>query len=108
VRADALERLAAAARKLAAQGRFGATAALQRLVGCGAEDLALALEALGYRRERDESGLGFVPRRPGGPRQAGRKGGKGGKGGSRPGAKGRRGGRADSPFAKLRDLKIEP
>jgi ATP-dependent RNA helicase SUPV3L1/SUV3 len=105
VRADALERLAAAARKLAAQGRFGATAALQRLVGCGAEDLALALEALGYRRERDDSGLGFVPRRPGGPRQAGR---KGGKGRSRAGAKGRRGGRADSPFAKLRDLKIEP
>jgi ATP-dependent RNA helicase SUPV3L1/SUV3 len=105
IRADALERLAAAARQLAAQGAFGATPALQRLAGCGAEDLALPLAALGYRRESDESGLGFAPRRAGGSRQAER---KGGKGRPRAGAKGRRAGRADSPFAKLRDLKIEP
>jgi ATP-dependent RNA helicase SUPV3L1/SUV3 len=106
IRADALERLAAAARKLAAQGDFGATPALQRLAGCVAEDLALPLAALGYRCVSDESGLSFVPRRAGDPRQGQR---RGGKGRGRSGAKGRsREQRAgDSPFAKLRDLKIE-
>ena len=109
VRADALERLAAAARKLAAQGSFGATPALLRLVGCSAEDLALALAALGYRAESDETGLSFMPRRAGAAQGGGR---KGARGRSRGGGKGtgarRRPAQADSPFAKLRDLKIEP
>ena len=109
VRADALERLAAAGRKLAAQGRFGATPTLQRLVGGSAEDLALALAALGYRAESDETGLSFMPRRAGAPQGGGRKGGTGRPrgGGKGTGAR-RRPAQADSPFAKLRDLKIEP
>ncbi len=106
IRADALERLAAAARKLAAQGDFGATPALKRLVGCTAEDLAVALVALGYRCVSDAAGLSFVPRRTGGSRYGQR---TAGKRRGRSGAKGRKGRQkaADSPFAKLRDLKIE-
>ncbi len=106
IRADALERLAVAARKLAAQGDFGATAGLQRLAGCGAEDLVLPLVALGYRSMCDDTGLSFAPRRTGGPRQGQR---SPGKGRGRNGAKGRVSRREakDSPFAKLRDLKIE-
>jgi ATP-dependent RNA helicase SUPV3L1/SUV3 len=109
VRADALERLAAVARKLAAQGSFGATPALQRLVGCSDQDLAQVLAALGYRAESDETGLSFMPRRAGTAQGGGR---KGGTGRPRGGGKGtgvpRRPAQADSPFAKLRDLKIEP
>jgi ATP-dependent RNA helicase SUPV3L1/SUV3 len=109
VRADALERLAAAARKLAAQGSFGATPALQRLVGCSAQDLVLPLTALGYRSESDEAGLSFTPRRSGAPQEGGRKRGTGrSRGGAKAPAARRRPGHADSPFAKLRDLKIEP
>ncbi len=101
IRADALERLANEARKLARQGAFGATPTLLRLAGCGADELAVALTTLGYRAERDESGLSFLPRGPGavdGTRPAGKRGRR------RPA---RRGGKnADSPFAKLRELKI--
>ncbi len=103
VRADALERLAAAARKLAAQGEFGATAALQRLAGCRAEDLDLPLSALGYRCVSDASGLTFTPRRAGNFRRSA------GKGRAPRSANARKGRQSaeDSPFAKLRDLKIE-
>jgi ATP-dependent RNA helicase SUPV3L1/SUV3 len=109
VRADALERLGAAARKLSLQGGFAPTPALQRLVGCGAEDLALALGALGYRAEDDETGLSYVPRREGRAPADGRKGrARRSRGGGKGAGARRRAGRADSPFAKLRDLKIEP
>jgi ATP-dependent RNA helicase SUPV3L1/SUV3 len=109
VRVDALERLAAAARKLAVQGGFAATPALQRLVGGTAADLALALGALGYRTETDASGLSFVPRRTGHANGDGRKGRARRSPGGGKATRGRRRPRqADSPFAKLRDLKIEP
>ncbi len=105
VRADALERLANEARKLAVQGSFGPTPALCRLAGCAEDDLVLLLEALGYRAESDASGLSFVPRGTGGAEAARKKRGRG-----RARRKAPRGSAAsaDSPFAKLRDLKIEP
>ena len=52
VRSDALERLAAAARKLAAQGSFGITPALRRVVGCSEQELALLADT-GVRKQRD-------------------------------------------------------
>ncbi|MDH3473536.1 MAG: helicase-related protein [Rhodospirillales bacterium] len=103
VRADALERLAGAARKLARQGAFTASPALQRTAGCGEDELAVLLPALGYRAETDATGASFQPRRNGEKPDpdSGRKR-------PRRRAAKRRGRDADSPFAKLRDLKIGP
>ena len=101
IRADALERLANEARKLGRQGAFSATPALQRLAGCGEDELAVALAALGYRAERDETGLSFLPRESGaaaGDRPVGKRNRR------RPSGRGVK--NADSPFAKLRELKI--
>jgi len=91
LRADALERLAAAVRPLAAQGPFTVTPDLKRRTGCGEADLAVVLSALGYRRAWAGDGATFVarPRR----RKAAAKGGPG---------RARRS--TDSPFAKLREL----
>ena len=63
--------------------------------------LACALHALGYRAEQGEAGPSFAPRRTGKdskkPRRARRR------------AKARPArGSEDSPFAKLRDLKVTP
>ena len=99
VRADALERLAAGARKLAAQGPFGPTAALQRLAGCSEPELTRLLAALGYRAESAAGGLSYGPRRAAG-KSRGKSRGKQTK--SRPESL------PDSPFAKLRELKIKP
>ncbi len=101
LRIDAVERLAGEARKLSRQGSFTATTALLRLVGGSEPALACALHALGYRAEQGEAGPSFAPRRTGKdskkPRRARRR------------AKARPArGSEDSPFAKLRDLKVTP
>ena len=100
LRVDAVERLAREARKLAQQGAFAPTTALQQLVDCDEPDLTLVLRGLGYRIRRDGEGL-LVEARDrsrkapdgGPPRKARRR---------------RRESSADSPFSKLRDLKIKP
>ena len=96
VRAERLEKLANAARKLARQGAFAPTPALAAAGGCRLEDLDALLAGLGYRATQDVSGVSFhrAPRR-------GR--GNGGAKPPRPGDKRRRGAQ-DSPFAILRDL----
>ena len=99
IRADALERLAVGARKLAAQGAFAATPALRRLSGCDDEGLELALGALGYAARQDQDGLAFAPRAR---RGNGTAAAKPRKNQGRRSAKARR----DSPFAKLRELKL--
>jgi ATP-dependent RNA helicase SUPV3L1/SUV3 len=98
VRVDAAERLAKEARKLSAQGAFTATMALQTAAGCGEDALAVILPELGYRIDRSGPDLAFLPR-----------------GAARPTATRRRKKtrvakpeQADSPFAKLQDLKIAP
>jgi ATP-dependent RNA helicase SUPV3L1/SUV3 len=94
LRADALEHLAALARKAAAAGPFAADAALCAAAGCDPAGLALLLPALGYRRQGGDPGDGpprFVAR-PRGPRRRGR-------GVEDVGA-------AQSPFAKLRGLRL--
>ncbi len=96
VRVDALERLAREARTLAAQGAFAATPRLTDLVGLVEEDFAAVMKLLGYEARRDEAGISFAPR----GRTAGPKG-KAPRGKRRP-----RRPDGDSPFAKLRDLKI--
>ncbi len=97
LRADALERLARAARQLAAQGPFAATEALRAIVDCPMAALPELLGALGYARRHGPAGGGadesFVARR----RAAGIR---------------RRGPRAapapdaDSPFAALGALRL--
>jgi ATP-dependent RNA helicase SUPV3L1/SUV3 len=51
IRADCLERLAAAADRQARRGRPAAKSELGALVGCSAEDVATLLEAIGYSLE---------------------------------------------------------
>ena len=113
VRADALERLSREAYKLGRQGSFGATAALARLIGCEEEGLTPVLAGLGYRLRSEPEGLLFVPR------AVAR---KDAKNGAAKAAKTRNAGKRrkaapkrkkaapspDSPFAKLRDLKMAP
>ena len=93
VRADRLEKLAAAARKLSRQGPFMATPALASLVECPPGELAGVLAALGYRAVQDQTGVSFTRERH--RRHKGR-------------AKRKReaDAHADSPFAKLRGLLI--
>jgi ATP-dependent RNA helicase SUPV3L1/SUV3 len=100
LRADALERLAQEAYRLSEQGFFAATPRLERLSGCGQAELETALAAIGYRVQRDDTGLSFGRARP-------RKGThKAPKRGAKRGARksSETGPSADSPFAKLRDL----
>ena len=104
VRADALERLAKAARRLARQGPFAATEPLRALLACPKAALPGVLLSLGYRRCPETEGEDrFVmpPRRKRNHKPAAgraavkRKGGKAGRGPA-----------ADSPFAALRDLQF--
>jgi ATP-dependent RNA helicase SUPV3L1/SUV3 len=101
LRIDRVERLAALARRLARQGPFGATPELALLAGCPVDALASVLPALGYRAVLAEDGsVTFHARSH--------------RGGKRPRSKserrrGRRGGtekEMDSPFAKLRELRL--
>jgi ATP-dependent RNA helicase SUPV3L1/SUV3 len=96
LRADALERLAHEAYRLSEQGSFATTPRLARLIGCGAAELEIALAAIGYRVQRDDTGVSFSRARPR----------KNSKHGVKRGAKKGSGTRSsvDSPFAKLRDL----
>jgi hypothetical protein len=100
IRADALERLAQGARKLAAQGAFVATPALRRNSGCDEAGLAILLPALGYPARRDSSGLAFDPRRA-----AGHTGKRNGSKGGKPRGRRRSARKSESPFAKLSELK---
>jgi ATP-dependent RNA helicase SUPV3L1/SUV3 len=103
LRIDRVERLAAAARRLARQGPFGATPALATLAGCPVDALAAVLAALGYR---------VVPGSDGAPnfhtRKRGRERSRHGKPDAPRHAR-RRGKDKDaeaSPFAKLRELRL--
>ena len=101
MRADALERLAVEAGKRSRKGPLRPDPTLCRLAGCRTGDLDLILRALGYRKANDERGEVFLPRPPKGrKRPAGRPKGER----SRP----REAPSPDSPFAKLRALKIAP
>jgi ATP-dependent RNA helicase SUPV3L1/SUV3 len=99
------EALAALARKLARQGAFAPTRELRRLAGGGVDDLVGALLALGFQAEDGPDGVGFASEHDRRARQGA------GKGAAKRRSGGRGGGgkRADanSPFAKLRDLKLK-
>ncbi|HYM03128.1 MAG TPA: helicase-related protein [Stellaceae bacterium] len=101
LRLDRVERMAAALRKLARQGPFAATPSLAALAGCAVEDLARVVPALGYRAVLGETGVTFHARSRRGDNTR-----------SRPPKRGRANKRAappndaDSPFAKLRELRI--
>jgi ATP-dependent RNA helicase SUPV3L1/SUV3 len=92
LRADRLERMAAAARKRARRGPFPADAALSAAVGIERAMLPPLLEGLGYRRVDAETGLFAAPAgrrrraaRPSHPRSPAGEG---------------------NPFAKLRELRF--
>jgi len=101
LRVDRVERLAAAVRRLARQGPFGATPALAAQAGCAADELALVLPALGYRAVLGADGATFHAR----PRRAERSGARK----PRRQRAHRHAKAADDtahPFAKLRDLRF--
>jgi ATP-dependent RNA helicase SUPV3L1/SUV3 len=89
LRADKVEQLAAAARGLARQGPFAPTADLAALAGCSLGDLSEMLASLSYRAVHDQGGVTFHARKPGRKRH-----------GVAP--------QADSPFAKLAELRLAP
>ena len=89
LRVDKVERLAAAARRLARHGAFGPTQELAAIAGASRHDLAGMLTSLSYRAVHDDSGVTFHPRRPA-KRRVPR---------SDPP-------RIDSPFAKLAVLRV--
>jgi ATP-dependent RNA helicase SUPV3L1/SUV3 len=96
VRADALERLARQAHKLAAQGTFGASADLRKAAGCGDQELAAILPELGFDIDPAAGDLTFLLRAA--SRRAQRKR------GPAKSARRRSGQGKDSPFSKLQDL----
>ncbi len=65
IRVDALERLSQAASLLARQGPFAPTEALAASIGCGAEDLAPVLQAIGLRRRAARGQITFTAGRRG-------------------------------------------
>ncbi len=93
LRADRLERVAAAARRLARQGPFAASAELASLAGAPIVELPAILAAMGYRASVGENGEALFHARR-----------------HRAGAHGKRQRRArphnDSPFAKLKELRL--
>jgi ATP-dependent RNA helicase SUPV3L1/SUV3 len=93
LRPDRLERLAAAARRLARGGRFAAAPQLAALAGAEPPALRRLLSALGYRAVIDGGAVTFVarPRRQREIRNSVRQRGPAGEG---------------HPFAKLRELKL--
>ena len=97
IRADALERLSQAARRLASQGPFLPVEALRQLVQCEAAALPAVIAALGYRSAEEEGELRFhAPDRKAGAKGAKRRRQRGPRPPQQP----------DSPFAALRDLKF--
>jgi ATP-dependent RNA helicase SUPV3L1/SUV3 len=101
LRADRVERLAAAARRLARQGPFRPTPALAQQAGCSVDALAQILPALGYGAVIGESGVTFHAR----PRRGDKV-----RHGKRPARQRKRRHAeeiaADGPFAKLRELRL--
>ena len=95
LRVDRLERLAAAARMLAAQGSFAPTPALCELAGCAAHEIGPVLRTLGYR-EQDGEPTTYQRRSRSRRRPAA----------GRPQAHASREDAAASPFAKLRQLNL--
>ena len=102
VRADALERLAREAHKLAAQGPFTTSAALRKAGGCGDDELAVILPELGFEADPAAGQPSFLP--PAAGRRGKRRRGKA-KTARRKPDKGA-GKENDSPFSKLQDLTI--
>jgi ATP-dependent RNA helicase SUPV3L1/SUV3 len=97
IRADALERLSLAARRLAEQGPFLPVEALRQTIQCEAAALPAVIAALGYRSEEQAGELRFhTPDRKVLPKRGKRKGRQ----------RGPRPPRPESPFAALRDLKF--
>ena len=98
IRADSLEQLAAAARRLARQGPFDPAALLPQRPGLERGDLRVVLKSLGYQLSGDGETL-LCQARGAGPKITRR-------------PKPRRGQppatAGDSPFAKLRELKLKP
>ena len=92
LRADRVERLAAAARRLARNGRFAADQRLASIAGVEPDELRPLLTALGYRAVIDAGAETFVAR-PRRRRQPANR--------SNP-----RPAREGNPFAKLRELKL--
>jgi ATP-dependent RNA helicase SUPV3L1/SUV3 len=90
VRADRLERLDRAVRKLGQQGALSPTPALASAAGCPVETLPAVMELLGFRLVEDGAGGVFKRRKPGAAAKRRR---------NRP-----RGPSPCSPFAILRDL----
>src|SRR5208282_1544465 len=95
LRVDRVERLAAAARRQSRHGPFAATPELATLAICPQADLAAMLTALGYRAVHDKAGVTFHRRRTKRPARGPKRGRA-----ERP----RR--PADSPFAKLKQLRL--
>jgi len=93
LRADRMEALAAAARRLARQGSFAATPALAGAAGCPLKALPDALKSLGYRFQKGEGGGAFTASAEN--RRARRRGGE-------PEAN------PCSPFARLKALTARP
>jgi ATP-dependent RNA helicase SUPV3L1/SUV3 len=89
LRADKVEQLAAAARRLARQGAFGPTPELAALAGSSLADLPAVLTSLPYRAVHDGNGVTFHAKRPPRKRDARRNGSP-----------------IDSPFAKLAALRL--
>ncbi|MCC6467164.1 MAG: DEAD/DEAH box helicase [Alphaproteobacteria bacterium] len=63
IRADRVERLSAACRRMGRQGPFAATPALAEIAGCAEGEIAGILKALGYRAEVGAGGVSFALRR---------------------------------------------
>jgi ATP-dependent RNA helicase SUPV3L1/SUV3 len=93
LRADRLERLAAAARRLARRGPFAAGAEFAAIAGVESPALRRLLAGLGYRAEVDAGEETFIAR-PRHQREIDRSGRR-----RRPAGEGH-------PFAKLRELKL--
>ena len=98
IRADALERLSQAARRLASQGPFLPVEALRQLVQCEAAALPAVIAALGYRSAEEEGELRF--------HAPDRKAARQGRQASAPARSPAAATQPDSPFAALRDLKF--
>lgn len=98
------EALAAEARKLARQGAFAPTRSLRRLAGGSADDLIGVLIALGFKAEDGPEGVGFATHRRPKPSRARA---SGSESRSQRRARGTARKAADSPFAKLRELRFD-
>ena len=111
MRIDILDRLAIELQRAARKGPVTLAPKLLALAGLGAENTAMVIIDLGYRRIERQDGLAFVPVRRG---RNGDSVGKTSNANPAPARKAKRGGRkaadrnSDSPFAKLKELMPGP